>query len=43
MSVWHVSSDNGQDPFLAWIIEVSNDSNPPSVNSISWGSDEQVC
>ena len=39
--VWHVNSEN-EDPFLAWILAVANDENPPSVNSISWGTDESV-
>ena len=37
-----MSSDNGQDPFLSFILAVASDPYPPSVNSISWGTDEQV-
>lgn len=38
---WY-SSYIQQDPFLAWILDVANDTNPPQSNSISWGADEQV-
>jgi hypothetical protein len=32
----------GSDPFVDWITEVANESNPPTSNSISWASTEQV-
>lgn len=38
---WWVSSTN-QDPFLAWITAVADESDPPLVNSISWGATEQT-
>ena len=46
-SVRHINSNadsNGvyPNPFLNWILDVVNDSNPPTVNSISWGSNEKV-
>jgi hypothetical protein len=36
---WHVDLS---DPFTAWILQVAGDPNPPLVNSISYGSVEQV-
>lgn len=38
---WWVNSSAGN-PFLEWILAVSEESNPPSVNSISYGAIEQV-
>jgi len=38
---WWVSSSGG-DPFLSWITTVADEPYPPKVNSISWGSIEQV-
>jgi tripeptidyl-peptidase-1 len=32
----------GNDPFIDWITAVADDPDPPLVNSISWGSTEQV-
>jgi hypothetical protein len=37
---WYEASSN---PFLTWIISVSNTKKPPLANSISWGTIEQVC
>ena len=34
--------NGGEDPFVDWITDVANSANPPLVNSISWGSVEQV-
>ena len=34
---------DGVDPFIDWIVDVSDSEDPPLVNSISWGSVEQVC
>jgi len=31
----------GDDPFVSWILDVSNEEYPPSSNSISWGQNEQ--
>ena len=34
------SGQSNQDPFVAWITEVSGTANPPLSNSISWSSAE---
>jgi len=40
---WYVDDpDAGPDPFVAFVTALSNTPNPPLVNSISWGSIEQV-
>jgi len=39
---WYVPPTSNQDPFVDWITAVANESDPPLVNSISWGSIEQV-
>jgi tripeptidyl-peptidase-1 len=39
---WYVDSSGSSDPFVAWITDVADESNPPRSNSISWGSTEQV-
>jgi hypothetical protein len=39
MIYWY---QGGDDPFIDWITEVADASDPPLVNSISWGSIEQV-
>lgn len=39
MIYWY---QDGTDPFIDWITAVADTSNPPLVNSISWGSTEQV-
>ena len=39
---WYVQNTNTSDPFVDWIVDVANTTNPPLVNSISWGSIEQV-
>jgi hypothetical protein len=39
---WYTSSNTGTDPFVAWITDVANESNPPTANSVSWGAIEQV-
>ena len=36
---WYVGSGS---PFLEWILAVAKEKYPPAVNSISWGSVEQV-
>ena len=36
---WYVSGGN---PFVAWLLEMENDSDPPKVNSVSWGVTEQA-
>eukprot|EP01038_Epipyxis_sp_PR26KG_P004236 gene4236-6013_t len=35
---WYVA---GADPFVAWVTDIANESNPPEANSMSWGSVEQ--
>jgi subtilase family serine protease len=37
---WHVE---GNDPFVDYLTAITSSNNPPLVNSISWGSIEQVC
>lgn len=37
---WYEATSN---PFLTWIVSVSNTKKPPLSNSISWGTVEQVC
>jgi hypothetical protein len=37
---WYVDSDT--DPFVVWITQVADMTNPPLVHSISWGAVEQV-
>ncbi len=37
---WYVS--DATDPFVAWITTVATEANPPQVNSMSWGTIEQV-
>lgn len=39
---WYQEQTDTSDPFVDWITDVANASNPPLVNSISWGSIEQV-
>ena len=40
---WYVDeSDTGPDPFVAFVTALANTPHPPLVNSISWGSVEQV-
>jgi tripeptidyl-peptidase-1 len=39
---WYQEYTATSDPFLDWITDVANTVNPPLVNSISWGSTEQV-
>jgi hypothetical protein len=39
---WYVTNNSTTDPFVAWVTDVANSTNPPLVNSISWGSLEQV-
>jgi subtilase family serine protease len=39
---WYVPSDEAN-PFVLWVTDVANMTNPPLVNSISWGSNELVC
>lgn len=40
---WYVDeSETGPDPFVAFVTALSDTPNPPLVNSISWGSIEQV-
>ena len=38
----YVSDETNSDPFVAWVTDVANTVNPPLVNSMSWGSIEQV-
>ena len=40
---WYQAQTQVSDPFVDWAIDVANSTNPPLVNSISWGSVEQVC
>jgi subtilase family serine protease len=39
---WYVTEDQATDPFVAWVADIANTSNPPLVNSMSWGSVEQA-
>lgn len=40
---WYVSDNNGNsDPFVTWLLELADEDNPPTSNSISWGAVEQV-
>jgi hypothetical protein len=39
---WYVTDNSTTDPFVAWVADVANMTNPPLVNSMSWGSIEQV-
>lgn len=38
----YVTENSTTDPFVGWLIDVANTTNPPLVNSMSWGSIEQV-
>lgn len=40
---WWVTQNSGDDPFLTWIQQVGQESDPPKVNSISYGATENVC
>lgn len=43
---WWVTDGNiasNTDPFLAWILAVADETDPPKVNSISYGVSEKVC
>jgi hypothetical protein len=37
---WYVGGSN---PFVQWVTDIVDEANPPTSNSISWGSIEQVC
>lgn len=39
---WYVTDNSTTDPFVAWLVDVANTTNPPLANSMSWGSIEQV-
>ncbi len=39
---WYVDDSGSTDPFVAWITDVADSSDPPKSNSISWGADEFV-
>ncbi len=39
---WYVTDNSTTDPFVGWLVDVANTTNPPLVNSMSWGSIEQV-
>lgn len=40
---WYLSNDNTTtDPFVAWVTDIASATNPPLVNSMSWGTIEQV-
>ena len=39
---WYVTSNSTTDPFVGWLVDIANTTNPPLVNSMSWGSVEQV-
>lgn len=39
---WYVAPSPVEDPFLSWILAVANDPSPPTSNSISWGTLEQL-
>lgn len=39
---WYTALTDTSDPFVDWITDVANTTNPPLSNSISWGSVEQV-
>ena len=38
---WYVTENSNEDPFVAYCIELSEATNPPLSNSISWGTIEQ--
>jgi len=39
---YYVTDNSTTDPFVGWLVDVANTTNPPLVNSMSWGSIEQV-
>ena len=42
ISYWWLVPDGPGNPFVAFVTDLANDSDPPFVNSISYGSIEQV-
>ena len=39
---WYTANTGATNPFVDWITAVSSDPDPPLINSVSWGSIEQV-
>jgi hypothetical protein len=39
---WYVDDGASTDPFVAWVTDIADSSDPPETNSMSWGSVEQV-
>jgi hypothetical protein len=39
---WHIAADSVENPFVLWMMDVVDESNPPTAISISYGSHENV-